>query len=141
MRRFLARALVAATLVTPCTITAQARAGGPVLKGLDQAEMTALAPKIKSIKAEPTSITLHVGETMSLDKIAVTAIDSSGTTRGRLSGYDFAIKPGEPASAVPRQMTGVRPGTTELVIRYPYAAWRVRKDPRVEARVKVVVVK
>jgi hypothetical protein len=132
MMRFVAR-----TLVVPCVLAAQ----GPALKGLDQAEVNALAPKVRSIKAEPRSITLHVGQSVSFDKINVAVIDSSGKTRGRLIGYDFAIKPGEPAKAVPRQVTGVRPGTTELRIMYPTSAWKVRRDSRAEARVKIVVVK
>src|SRR5262245_10268224 len=132
-----------AALALPSLLAAQSRGGPPVrvLKELDQPEMIALAPKVRSIKADPTTLTLHVGETMSFDKVTVTVIDSSGKSRGRLVGYDFAIKPGEPATAVPRQVTGVRPGTTELRIIYPRSAWKVRADPRVETRVKIVVVK
>lgn len=126
-------------LGVPCTLAAQARAADKSLKALDANEMASLAPKVKAITAAPATLTLHVGETVSLDKVTVTVIDSSGKARGILIGYDFVIKPGEPASAVPRQVTGVRPGTTDLVIRYPRTAWKARTDPRVEAHVKVVV--
>ena len=126
-------------LGVPCTLAAQARAANKSPKALDANEMVSLAPKVKGINAEPATLTLHVGETVSLDKIAVTVIDSSGKTRGTLIGYDFVIKPGEAASARPRQITGVRPGTADLVLRYPRTAWKARTDPRVEAHVKVVV--
>ena len=141
MMRFVFRALATATLVIPGALAAQSKPGGPVLKALDPTETVAIAPKVRSLKAEPSSITLHVGETVGFDKITVVVIDSAGKTRGRLIGYDFGIKPGEPATAVPRQMTGVRPGTTELKILYPISSWKPRKDLRAETSVKVVVVK
>jgi hypothetical protein len=143
MMRFIPRVLATMVLALPSVLAAQSR-GAPTagaLKALDQNEMIALAPTVRSIKANPTSLTVHVGETLSFDKVTVTVIDSSGTSRGRLIGFDFAIKPGEPAVAVPRQVTGVRPGTTELRIIYPRSAWKARADPRVETRVKIVVVK
>jgi len=138
MNRTIRTVVAIAALGVPCTLAAQ---GGSGLKALDPGEMISLAPKVRSITAEPSTVTLHVGEIVSLGKIVVTVIDSSGKPRGNLIGYDFSIKPGEPATAVPRQITGVRPGTTELVIRYPRTAWKARTDPRVEAHVKVVVVK
>lgn len=124
-------------LVFPATLAAQ---GGTTVKPLNPAEVTAMAPKVRSIRAEPAAITLHVGETMSLGKIAVIVTDSSGQTRGRLVGFDFLIKPGEAATAMPRQVTGVRPGTAELTISYPRSSWK-RADPRVATKVKVTVVK
>ncbi len=125
-------------LGVPCTLAAQ---GGSAkqLKPLAPAEMISLAPKVRSITAEPSTLTLRVGETVSLGRIIVTVIDSSGKARGTLIGYDFSIKPGEPATAVPRQITGMRPGTTDLVIHYPRTAWKARTDPRVEAHVKIIV--
>jgi hypothetical protein len=138
-------ALAIAALLVPCALAAQGRSATPTpanaLKVLDPNEMIAIAPKVRAIKAEPATLTLHVGETVGFDRITVSVIDSSGRARGRLLGYDFGIKPGEPATAVPRQVAGVRPGTTELTIRYPRSSWKARTDPRVETKVKIVVLK
>jgi hypothetical protein len=138
MNRTMKTAVAILALGVPCTLAAQGGAAKS-LKPLSDAEAASLAPKVRSITAEPSTLTIHVGETVSLDRIIVTAIDSSGKARGNLIGYDFLIKPGEPASAMPRKVTGVRPGTADLVIRYPRASWKARTDPRVEAHVKVVV--
>lgn len=103
-------------------------------------QLTAVARTVKSVRAEPTTLTLRVGETVTLGKITVTVLDSSGKVRGRLAGYDFGIPPDGPAVAVPRQITGVRPGTTELTVRYPRNSWKERTDPRAEAKIKIVVI-
>lgn len=132
---------IGAALVAPCALGAQAPTLANALKALDPTQVIAIAPKVKALKADPATLTLHVGETVSLGRITVTVIDSTGRTAGALIGYDFAIKPGEPATVMPRQVTGVRPGTTELTILYPRSAWTARKDPRAETKVKVVVVK
>jgi hypothetical protein len=133
--------LALALLVAPCTLAAQGSSMSPAaLKALTPAEVKALAPKVKAVQATPSTLTIHVGETVSFGKITVAVIDSAGTTRGRLIGYDFFMKQGEPATVMPSQVTGVRPGTADLVIRYPTSAWKVRSDPRAEAHVKVVVV-
>jgi hypothetical protein len=124
-----------------CATVSQAQ-GGPVAKAvrvLDAAEVTALAPKVRSIHATPATITLRVGETVQLSAITVTAVDSAGRTRGQLAGYDFSIKPGEPAEVVPRHITGKRPGQTDLIVRYPRMAWKARSDPRVETKIHVIV--
>jgi len=116
--------------------------GAPPAKAvhvLDAAEVTALAPKVRSIHVTPTTITLRVGETVQFTAITVTVVDSAGRTRGQLPGYDFSSKPGEPAEAVPRHITGMRPGETDLIVRYPRISWKARSDPRVEAKVHVIV--
>ena len=118
----------------------RAAAQGPRAPGLTQPEMAALAPKVQLIRVEPKSVKIHVGEVMPLDRLTVTVFDSAGKNRGRLASYDFVIAPNQPASAFPGKITGVREGTTELVIHYPTFAWR-RPDPRAEAKVKIVVVK
>ena len=113
-------------------------AQGPV-RTLEFNDLAALAPKVASLRAKPNSITLRVGQTVSLDSIKVTVLDSAGRVLGLLKGYDFGIPPNQPATAEPRKMTGVRPGTTELAIRFPRNAWKARTDPRAEVKVKVVV--
>ena len=137
MTRTLRTAVAIVALGLPCTLAAQG--GGASLKALGDADVLSLAPKVRSITAEPSRLTIHVGQTVSLNKIVVTVFDSSGKARGNLIGYDFQIKPGEPAKAVPRQVTGLRPGAADLIIRYPRAGWKARNDARPEAHVKIVV--
>jgi hypothetical protein len=109
------------------------------VKVIEEKDLQSVALVTQRIQAEPSTITLRVGQSIGLDAITVTAFDSAGKLRGRLVGYDFSIKPGEPASAVPRKITGDRVGETELIVRFPRLGWRARTDPRAEAKVRVVV--
>jgi len=134
-------AFVVASAFAP-RLAAQARqAAGPAASNavIAESDLLKVAQTVKSLRVEPTSLTIKVGQRVNLDTLTVTVIDSAGRVRGRLAAFDFVnIKPGEPASVVPRTLTGVHPGTTELVIRYPRLGWK-RPDPRPEAKVKVVV--
>lgn len=118
---------------------ARAQFKAAALPALDDAGMRSIVPVVKSIRAEPATLTISVGQTVQLSRINVIAVDSSGKDRGRLSGFDFKIPAGEAAVAVPRQVTGKRPGTAVLTIHYPTSAWKGRRDPRPEATVKFVV--
>jgi hypothetical protein len=133
---------IALAVVFAPPLAAQARqAAGPIAPSnavIAQNDLLAIATTLKSLRVEPKSLTIKVGQRVSLDTLTVTAIDSAGRVRGRLAGFDFMIKPGEPATAVPRTVTGVRPGTTELIVRYPRLGWK-RPDLRPEAKVTVVV--
>ena len=106
---------------------------------IPETQLIELSRTVKALRVEPDTIRIKVGQSVSLDRFTVTVIDSANKVHGRLVGYDFAIRPGEPASAVPRTITGVRPGTTQLAVRYPRTYWKVRTDPRVETKVTVVV--
>jgi hypothetical protein len=118
---------------------AHAQFKSATLPELDVPAMQALMPVVKNIRVEPGTITIRVGQTVQLRTISVIAVDSSGKDRGRLSAYDFKILKGQPAEAVPRQITGKRPGTALLTVHYPTSAWKGRSDPRPEATVNVVV--
>jgi hypothetical protein len=111
----------------------------PTVADIAPGDVIAVGRTIKSVKAQPKTITVRVGQTVGLDVITVTAIDSAGEVRGRLAGYDFGIAPGSAADAVPRKITGVRPGTAVLTVRYPRSGWTGRTDPRPFDTVKVVV--
>ena len=110
----------------------------PLVADIAPDQLDAVGRRVMALRADPTTLTLRVGEKVNLSKIRVTAVDSSGRTIGRLVGFDFAIKPGEPASAYPREVTGVRPGSTDLFVRYPRVNWK-GAQPRPEAKLKVVV--
>ena len=115
--------------------------GAAQLPAIPEGQLVVVAKSIKTLRVEPQTITLKVGEKMDLSRFVVTAIDSAGKSRGRLAGFDFSnFGPNDPVSAVPRVITGVRPGTAELILRYPRSFWK-RPDPRAEAKVKVIVTK
>jgi hypothetical protein len=133
-------AVVVAIALAP-RLGAQGQAGGPLASKavIPESDLLKVAQTVKSLRVEPASLTIKVGQRVNLDTLMVTVIDSAGRVRGRLAAFDFVnIKLGEPASVVPRTLTGLRPGTTELVIRYPRLGWK-RADLRPEAKVKVVV--
>lgn len=100
-------------VVAVSALAAQARkaAGPPTMGEISQEQLPVVARRVKAIAAEPATLTLRVGETVSLAKVTVTVIDSAGKRLGRLPFFDFAVPPNGPAAAVPRQVTGVRPGT------------------------------
>ena len=102
-------------------------------------DVVRIAPTVRTIIASPKTLTVHVGQTVSLDAITVTVVDSMGHLLGRLEGYDFVIPPGQAASAMPRKITGVHAGETTLTVKYPRSAWAAQRDPRVQTTVKVVV--
>lgn len=115
--------------------------GAAQLPAIPEGQLVALAKSVKTLRVEPTTITIKVGQKVDLNKLVVVVVDSAGKARGRLAGFDFANLPaGAPASVVPRVITGVHPGTTDLAIRFPRNFWK-RPDPRAEATVKIVVVK
>jgi hypothetical protein len=126
------------TAVASAPLAAQ---GGSQLPAIPEGQLTAVAKSIKTLSVQPQTITLKVGQKVDLNTLVVVAIDSAGKPRGRLAGFDFAnLPPGAPASVVPRVVTGVHPGTTELAIRFPRNFWK-RPDPRAETKVKIVVTK
>ena len=125
------------TMIASAPLAAQ---GASQLPAIPEGRLIEIAKSVKSLRAEPQTIRLKVGEKMDLSRLAVTVFDSAGHAVGRLAGYDFSIPPNQPASVVPRVVTAERPGTTELVIRYPRNFWK-RLDARAETKVKVVVTK
>ena len=125
------------TMIASGPLAAQ---GASQLPAIPEGRLVEIAKTVKSLSVEPRTITLKVGAKLDLNRLAVTVFDSAGHAVGRLAGYDFSIPPNQPASVVPRVVTGERPGTTELVIRYPRNFWK-RPDARAETKVKVVVTK
>ena len=123
------------TLVASASLAAQ---GGGQLSAIPEGRLTEVAKSVKTLRAEPQTVTLKVGEKLDLNRLFVTVFDSAGHAVGRLAGYDFSIPPNQAASVVPRVVTGEHPGKTELVIRYPRNFWK-RPDARAEVKVKIVV--
>jgi hypothetical protein len=130
---------VAIILAFTAARVAQAQFKSAALPELDQDATRALVPVVKNIRAEPSSMTIKVGQIVQLRTINVIVVDSSGKDRGRLSGFDFSNLKGQPAEVVPRHITGMRPGTATLTIHYPRTAWKGRSDPQPAATVTIDV--
>ncbi len=118
---------------------AHAQLKSATLKVLDVPTLTAMAPVVRALRAEPGTITLRVGQSMSLDALTVVVVDTAGHDRGKIVGFDFGIPPGSAAEVVPRTIVGKRPGTATLTVRFPSAAWKGRTNPRPATTVKVTV--
>jgi hypothetical protein len=102
-------------------------------------ELPALVSRVRSLRALPATLALRIGQTIDLDSIHVIAMDAEGRDIGRLPAFDFGIKPGEPASVVPRTIKGERAGETTLTVRYPNSAWGKRLETRPFATVHIIV--
>jgi hypothetical protein len=134
------RSLASRGMIVLCVASAPLAAQGAAqLPAIPEGQLGAIAKSVKTLRVEPQTVTLKVGQKLDLNKFVVTVIDSAGKSRGRLAGFDFTnLGAGEAASVVPRVLTGVHPGTTEITFRYPRTFWK-RPDPRAEVRVKIVV--
>lgn len=102
-------------------------------------QMAVIAPRVAALRAIPSTLAIRVGQTIQLDSIHLIAMDTQGHDIGRLRAFNFGIKPGEAATAVPRQVTGGRVGVTELRLSYPSAPWGKRVQERPFTIVKVTV--
>ena len=125
------------TVIASAPLAAQ---GGSELPAIPEARLADVAKSVKTLRVQPQTVTLKVGEKLDLNRLVVTVFDSAGRPVGRLAGYDFSIPKDQPASVVPRVVTGDRPGSADLTIRYPRNFWK-RPDARAEVKVNIVVVK
>ena len=115
-----------------------AKPSAPV-RNISVQELPALVSRVRSLRATPATLTLRIGQTIDLDSIHVVAMDADGHDIGRLPAFDFGIKPGDPASVVPRTIKGDRVGETTLTVRYPSSAWGKRLEVRPSTTVHIVV--
>ena len=103
--------------------------------------LRALATRARHLRAEPKTLTLHVGQTLSLTNFKIIVIDGSGRKLGATREFDFLMKPGEPATVFPKQITGQRVGKTVLTLRYPKRVWAGDPTSRPSVDVPVTIVK
>ena len=102
-------------------------------------QMATIADRVRAIRAVPSTIIMHVGQVAPLDTVHVFAIDANGQDIGRLVGFNFVIKPGEPVTAVPGRITALRKGSTTMRVAYPSVPWGTRTRERPAAIVKIIV--
>lgn len=132
------RSVVLLALFASAPVAAQAPTRIPTFT---DPQVQEFAKRVKSVKAEPATITMRVGQKLNLTSFSLLALDSADKAQGRLTKFDFAvIPPGEAASVLPTGLTAERAGTTTLTLRYPRGAWeKVRSGTRPEAKVTVTV--
>ena len=106
---------------------------------LSPQETAALAPRVARIAVMPDSISIAPGETYSYAQLRVVAIDSAGSSLGRLRVYDASLEPGAAQLAGARQLRGVYPGRSELWIRFPQALWSGGRSSLPAVSVHVIV--
>jgi hypothetical protein len=104
-------------------------------------QLRVLAQRVHLLRAEPKKLTLHVGQTVNLTAFKIIVVDGAGRQLGATRDFDFAVKPGEPASVFPKRITGDRVGKTVLTLRYPRTAWSGAPASRPSVDVPVTVVK
>jgi len=104
-------------------------------------QLRGFANRVRLLRAEPKTLTLHVGQTLSLTNFKIIVIDGSGRQLGATREFDFVVKPGEPATVFPKQITGQRVGKTVLTLRYPNTAWAGDPTSRPSVNVPVTIIK
>lgn len=122
---------------------------------------SALMARAASVRAEPASITMWVGDTVSSSMIRVIVLDQNGAPLGFLSLRDARLEPG--AASLARRGTAVSRGGAEvaearaageggppvivgrhagesvLELRVPRGLWRGHSAPRPVASVRITV--
>ena len=129
--------LPAATGIAPRTVEFSSTPRGGELT---PAQMEAIAPQVRSLRAEPQTLEQTVGDTVALrQQVRVFALDGTGSLLGELSYYDFGFS-GRGLRLLPdgRFVFG-RAGTVEFVPRFPEASWKGRPSARPGATVTITV--
>ena len=111
----------------------------PATGELSPQETAAIAPRVARLRLVPDSIIIAPGEVYSYSALWVVALDSAGAALGRLRVYDAAMNPGAAEMIGGRQLRGVYPGTSDLVVRFPRALWSGGEDPPPPVQLHVIV--
>lgn len=101
--------------------------------------MARIAGRVASLRAEPSLLTMRVGDSVSLhDRVRIMAIDSGGTELGELYGYDFS--PRGPLWLVRDGRIWARElGTAEFHARFPQRLWKGDRAGRPSVGVPILI--
>jgi len=105
-------------------------------------DLEAVARRVSSLCVEPSSVEVHIGDTLDLATMYVVAYDSTGVSLGRLPVFDSELH--KTAHVVPtgiRRYVAMSEGRADFSFRYPRRAWLGRQDPPVEVRFHINVVR
>lgn len=111
----------------------------PAVGELSPGETAAIAPRVARLRLVPDSIVLAPGEVYSYGDLQVVVLDSAGAALGRLRVYDTRMEPGAAAMIGGRQLQGLHPGSSELMVRFPRALWSGGGDPPAPVYLHVTV--
>ena len=143
-----ARRILGVALIAVGASSARAQTGQPtvVLTKIDYGpgdiapvELQRVALRVDSLKFDIPTIRVRVGETFSLDTMAIVAYDSNGTRIGRLRSYDVHPPRGAFRSAGLHQYVPVAEGSIDMAIAFPRIRWTERSDPPAQAILRVEV--
>lgn len=98
-----------------------------------------IAGRVASLRAEPSLLTMRVGDSVSLhDRLRIIAIDSGGTELGELYGYDFS--PRGPLWLVRDGRIWARElGTAEFHASFPQRLWKGDRAGRPTVVVPILI--
>ena len=85
---------------------------------LSTSALAALGPRLAGVRAEPDSFVMRVGEAVTLDRIRLMVVDSSGAPIGR-ARFRFGYQPGVIQFVRPDSLKAVRPGRVVVELRLP----------------------
>lgn len=111
----------------------------PAIGELSPQETAAIAPRVARLRLVPDSIAVGPGEVYSYAAMWVVALDSAGAVLGRLRVYDAAMDPGPAVMIGGRQLQGVYPGASNLVVQFPRALWSGSGSPPAPVQLHVTV--
>src|SRR3954451_16879813 len=104
MRNLIKALLFAVVVAAPFPVLAAQRR----IPDITIDKMESIADRVRALRATPSTITMRAGQSIPLDSIRVYALDANGHDIGRLVVFNFAIKPGEPAMAMPGRISATK---------------------------------
>ena len=88
---------------------------------LSTTALAALGPRAAGVRAEPDSFVVRVGEAVTLDRIRMMVLDSSGAPLGRVR-FRFGYQPGVIQFVRPDSLKALRPGRVDVELQLPLEA-------------------
>lgn len=107
---------------------------------LTRAQVDSLAPRVRTLRADPVELVRAVGDTLRLaDHVRVYALDSAGALLGELPGYDFGFSGRGMRLLADGRFVLSRTGTMHFTARFPEQYWRERRGKQPAATVTIIV--
>ena len=102
-------------------------------------QLRTVAPLVASMASVPATVTIRVGDTVSVDSVArIVALDANKNVIGNVPPLEGHLRHGTAALVSPRRFTGLEEGPSEFTIYYPNTYWN-QPTPRPFAVVRVEV--
>lgn len=120
---------------------ARAATARPGESELQASALIALGGKVAMLRADPDSVVVPVGSAITVNRLRIVAVDSSGQSLGRLRvSHRFSLERGPAVSlARPDSVLGLAPGRQVLTIQLPAELSAGRAEPFGEVRFTIIV--